>query len=192
MIAFAASFIFILLAEMGDKTQLLAMAFAAKYKPKDVLIAIFFATLANHALAVLAGHFLTTTLPLNFITLIASLSFIGFGLWTLKGDTLQGEDSRPSRFGPLLTVGLAFFLAEIGDKTQLSTISLAIHYQNMLAVLSGTTLAMVAADAIGIMAGVILHKNLPEKTIKFVSAAIFILFGLYGIYNVLTQAKGGL
>ena len=187
MIAFLTSFIIIFLAEMGDKTQLLAMAFAAKYKAQQVLIAIFFATLLNHALAVFTGHFLTTVLPLPFIMLIASLSFIGFGLWTLRGDTLSGEESRPSRFGPFLTVGIAFFLAEMGDKTQLSTLSLAVQYQNIAGVLAGTTLAMVAADALGIVVGVILHKHLPERTIKWFSAIIFILFGLYGTYNALTQ-----
>jgi putative Ca2+/H+ antiporter (TMEM165/GDT1 family) len=185
MIAFIASFAFVLLAEMGDKTQLLAMAFAAKYSPYKVLIAVFLATLLNHSLAVLTGHFLTAVIPVDVISLIAALSFIAFGLWTIRGDKLEGEENRKSGFGPVITVGIAFFLAEMGDKTQLATISLAVEYQNMLGVLMGTTLAMVTADAAGIIIGIMMRKRIPEKTIKWFSAVIFILFGLSGIYAIL-------
>jgi len=185
MTALIASFLFVLLAEMGDKTQLLAMAFAAKYDAYKVLIAVFIATLLNHSLAVAVGHFLTKMIPMDIISLVAAISFILFGLWTIRGDKLEGEDKKPSRFGPIITVGIAFFLAEMGDKTQLATISLAIEYKNMLGVLTGTTLAMVAADAIGIVVGVVMRKHIPEKTIKWFSAIVFILFGLHGVYKVL-------
>lgn len=185
MTALIASFIFVLLAEMGDKTQLLAMAFAARYSAFKVLIAVLFATLLNHTLAVFAGRFLTTVIPINIISLAAALSFIIFGLWTLRGDKLHGEDKKEPRFGPVLTVGIAFFLAEMGDKTQLATISLAIKYQNMASVLMGTTLAMVTADAIGITIGVIMRKHIPEKAIKWFSAVVFIAFGIVSIYNIL-------
>ncbi|MBF0385136.1 MAG: TMEM165/GDT1 family protein [Candidatus Omnitrophica bacterium] len=178
MTAFITSFFFVVLAEMGDKTQLLAMAFAMRYRADKVLFAVFLATLINHALAVLVGHFLTIVIPFKIISFIAALSFIGFGLWTLHGDKLHGEDKKDTRFGPVMTVAIAFFLAEMGDKTQLSTISLAIEYQNMLAVLAGTTLAMVVADAFGIIVGVVMHKHIPEKIIKFISASIFIIFGI--------------
>jgi putative Ca2+/H+ antiporter (TMEM165/GDT1 family) len=187
MPAFIASFIFVLLAEMGDKTQLLAMAFAAKYKAQQVLVAVFLATFLNHAIAVSVGRFLTTVVPLEAISFIAALSFIFFGLWTLKGDELRGEDKKRSRFGPIVTVGIAFFLAEMGDKTQLATISLAVKYQNALAVLMGTTLAMVAADAVGIVVGIVMRKHIPEKTIKWFSAVVFILFGMSGVYNILSE-----
>lgn len=186
MTALIASYLLVLLAEMGDKTQLLAMAFAAKYSAYKVLIAVFVATLLNHALAVLAGHFLTTIIPIKAISFIAALSFIVFGLWTIRGDKLEGEDKKESRFGPIVTVAIAFFLAEMGDKTQLATISLAVEYRNMLSVLIGTTLAMVTADAIGIMIGVVMRKHVPEKAIKWFSATVFILFGLFGIYKVLS------
>ncbi|MCX5680410.1 MAG: TMEM165/GDT1 family protein [Candidatus Omnitrophica bacterium] len=185
MAAMMASFLFVLLAEMGDKTQLLAMAFAAKYDAHKVLIAVFFATLLNHSLAVAAGHLLTKVIPMNIISLIAALSFILFGLWTIRGDKLAGEDKKVSRFGPIITVGIAFFLAEMGDKTQLATISLAVEYNNMLGVLMGTTLAMVIADAIGITIGVVMRRHIPEKSIKWFSAIVFILFGLHGVYKVL-------
>lgn len=186
MIAFIASFIFVVLAEMGDKTQLLAMAFATRYSAKKVLIAVFLATIINHGLAVAVGHFLSVAIPLRIISFIASLSFIGFGIWTLRGDKLNGEDKKESKFGPVLTVGIAFFLAEMGDKTQLATVALAMEYRNMFSVLMGTTLGMVVADAIGIIAGIVLRKHIPEKSIKWISASIFVLFGLLGIYKVLS------
>jgi len=186
MAAFLASFFFVVLAEMGDKTQLLAMAFASKYSASKVIIAVFLATVLNHGLAVSAGHFLTTVVPMHIISFIAALSFIGFGIWTLKGDNLEGEDKRTSKFGPVVTVGLAFFLAEMGDKTQLATVSLAVEYRSMLNVLMGTTLGMVVADSIGIVVGIVMRRHIPEKTIKYISAVIFILFGVYGVYQVLT------
>ncbi len=186
MTAIIASFLLVLLAEMGDKTQLLAMAFAAKYDAYKVLIAVFIATLLNHSLAVAAGRFLTRVVPMDVISLIAALSFILFGLWTLRGDKLKGEDKKKTRFGPIITVGIAFFLAEMGDKTQLATISLAVKYNNALGVLMGTTFAMVAADAIGITAGVVMRRHMPERSIKWFSAIVFILFGLHGVYRVLS------
>jgi putative Ca2+/H+ antiporter (TMEM165/GDT1 family) len=188
MAAFIASFMFVVLAEMGDKTQLLAMAFAAKYSWQKVLIAVFIATILNHALAVLVGQFLTTVIPLNTISLIAALSFIFFGLWTLRGDKLEGEDKKESRFGPVITVGIAFFLAEMGDKTQLATISLAVQYRSMFNVLMGTTLGMVVADAIGIIFGIVMRKHIPEKIIKWVAASIFILFGVIKIFGMFVPA----
>lgn len=191
MTAFIASLVFVILAEMGDKTQLLAMAFAARYSAYKVLIAVFLATLANHSLAVIVGHFLTVIIPMEVISFFAAISFIIFGLWTIRGDTLSGEDKRESRYGPIVTVGTAFFLAEMGDKTQLATISLAVEYQNMLNVLMGTTLGMVIADSVGIVVGIVLRKHLPDRIIKWISAAVFVLFGFIGAYRILSQHFGG-
>lgn len=185
MTAFIASFLFVVLAEMGDKTQLLAMAFASRYPWQKVLIAVFFATALNHGIAVVAGKLLTVVVPLNIISFAAAVSFIIFGLWILHRDTLGGEDKRQERFGPVLTVVIAFFLAEMGDKTQLATVSLAVQYRNMLNVLMGTTLAMVVADAIGIAFGVLLRKHLPDKAVKWAAASLFILFGIFKIVAVL-------
>ncbi|MBF0215870.1 MAG: TMEM165/GDT1 family protein [Candidatus Omnitrophica bacterium] len=187
MLAFLASLGFVLLAEMGDKTQLLAMAFAARYRADKVLLAVFLATVANHAIAVLTGHFLSKVIPFEIISVAAALSFIGFGIWTLHGDHLEGEDKRPSKFGPVATVAIAFFIAEMGDKTQLATVSLAVKYDNMLQVLIGTTIGMVAADAIGIIAGIIMKKHIPERAIKYASASVFIMFGLSGIYSAISS-----
>ncbi len=180
MSAFLASLLFVTVAEMGDKTQLLAMAFATRFPARTVLSAVFVATLLNHALAVAAGRLLTTVIPVEVISFVAALSFILFGLWTVRGDTLEGEDERRSTFGPFLTVAVAFFLAELGDKTQLATISLAVKYSNPLAVLFGTTAGMVTADGCGILVAIGLGKRLPEGVIRAVSAGIFIAFGLAG------------
>jgi putative Ca2+/H+ antiporter (TMEM165/GDT1 family) len=132
-------------------------------------------------LAVAAGRLLTRLVPFSVISLIAAVSFIVFGLWILKKEELHGEEKRESKFGPVATVAAAFFLAEMGDKTQLAVISLAIEYQNALGVLLGATAGMLVADSIGIIAGLFMRKHIPEKTIKWISASIFILFGLYGI-----------
>lgn len=176
----------IVLAEMGDKTQLLAMAFATKYKASKVLIGVFLATVLNHALAVALGNFITRFDSAQiWIQGVASLSFIFFGLWTIRGDQLDGEENRTTRFGAIATVALAFFIAEMGDKTQLTTIALAAKFPaNPIPVLAGTTTGMLIADSIGIIIGVVLCKKIPERTIKLVSAGVFILFGLIGSYQV--------
>src|SRR5512136_2237618 len=175
MTAFLASLGFVVLAEMGDKTQLLAMAFASRYKWQTVMWGVFVATLVNHLLAVLAGNWLTQFIPMNYIQIAASVSFILFGLWTIKGDSLDNEDKR-FNFSPFWTVAIAFFFAEMGDKTQLATVALAAKFHTIIPVWLGTTAAMVIADAIGIGVGVVLGKKIPERQIKWVAACIFIAF----------------
>jgi Ca2+/H+ antiporter, TMEM165/GDT1 family len=174
------------LAEMGDKTQLLAMAFAGKYKASKVLIGVFIATVFNHALAVAAGNYITRWEGAQvWIQGIAALSFIFFGLWTIRGDKLDGEDQKKTKFGPILTVTIAFFIAELGDKTQLATIALAAQFPlSPIPILMGTTTGMLIADGIGIIIGVVLGRSIPERTVKLVSAAAFILFGFIGCYQV--------
>lgn len=188
--AFAASFVLIALAEMGDKTQFLAMSFATRYNSYKVLFAVFFATIANFAITVTIGQLLTTIIPLEGISLAASLSFIGFGVWTLRSEEPKKADKKVSRFGVVGTVFIAFFVAEFGDKTQLATISLAAQYQNALSVLIGATLGMLLADGIGIVAGVFLGKHVQDRSIKWVSATIFLIFGLVGVYEVLYSKIG--
>jgi Ca2+/H+ antiporter, TMEM165/GDT1 family len=185
-----ASFAFVVLAEMGDKTQLLAMSFAARCSAAKVLLAVFIATIANHAIAVAAGQLLVTVLPLDIISFAASLSFIGFGLWTIRGDSLNGKNTKMSRFGVVATVAIAFFIAEFGDKTQLATISLAVQYQNPVSVLTGSTLGMLVADGVGIVIGVVLCRRIPQKALKWFSAAIFMAFGVIGVYEVLNGKIG--
>lgn len=176
----------VVLAEMGDKTQLLAMAFATKYKAGKVMLGVFIATILNHGLAVAVGNFITRFHSIQiWIQIIASLSFIFFGLWTIRGDKLEGEENRTTKYGAVVTVAIAFFIAEMGDKTQLATIAIATKFPAApLEILTGTTTGMLIADGIGIIIGIILCKKIPERTVKLVSAAAFILFGLIGTYQV--------
>lgn len=182
MTAFWASLIFVVLAEMGDKTQLLAMAFATRYKATTVLWGVFVATALNHLLAVAVGNYLTAFIPLSTIQIAAAVSFVLFGLWTIRGDQLEGEDKRFS-FSPFWTVAIAFFIAEMGDKTQLATVALAAKYQSPVAVWSGTNIGMLIADAFGIVVGIVMHKHIPEKAVKWGAALVFIVFGIYGIHE---------
>jgi len=186
MTAYITSLVFVVLAEMGDKTQLLAMAFATRFHWLTVLWGVFVATLANHLLAVLLGSYLTRIVPLQYIQLIASASFILFGLWTLKGDKLGNED-RKFNFNPFWTVTIAFFIAEMGDKTQLATVALATKFDSVTQIWMGTTTGMLIADSIGIIFGIVLGKNIPERAIKWFAALIFIFFGIAGIYSSLPE-----
>ena len=177
----------VVLAEMGDKTQLLAMAMATRYRASAVLWGVFIATLLNHALAVAVGTYLRTSLNLEMVQMIAAGSFILFGIWTFRGDTYDDKSKKKARFGPILTVAIAFFFAEMGDKTQLATVALAAKYNAPVATLMGTTAGMLVADAIGIYIGVLAGKKLPERLIQWVSAFIFILFGYVGLYNTVPE-----
>ena len=175
------------LAEMGDKTQLLAMAFACKYQASKVLIGVFVATVLNHAAAVALGTLVARNATLNvWIQAVAAVSFIFFGLWTIRGDRLDGEENRKTRFGPVITVAIAFFIAELGDKTQLATIALAARFPDYpVAVLLGTTTGMMIADGIGIIVGVVMCRRIPERTIKLASAGAFIVFGFVACWQVM-------
>jgi putative Ca2+/H+ antiporter (TMEM165/GDT1 family) len=185
MIAFLSALAFVVLAEMGDKTQLLAMAFASRYPWKTVMWAVFWATAANHMLAVLAGKWLTSFVPMSTINIAASAAFILFGLWTIRGDTLTSEDQKERSSSPFWTVAIAFFIAEMGDKTQLATITLAAQFNTVLPVWCGTLTGMMIADGLGIVIGIVLGKRIPERTVKWIAALIFIACGVFGLYETL-------
>lgn len=182
MTAFLTSLVFVVLAEMGDKTQLLAMAFATRYKWQTVMWGVFVATIFNHLFAVVVGNYLTHFIPMNYIQIAAAVSFIVFGLWTIRGDELNGEDKATKR-SPFWTVAIAFFIAEMGDKTQLATVALAAQFNAIIPVWLGTTSGMMVADGIGIIIGIVLGKRIPERAVKWFAAIIFILFGLFGLYE---------
>jgi Ca2+/H+ antiporter, TMEM165/GDT1 family len=182
MTTYLLSTLFVVLAEMGDKTQLLAMAFAMRYKASIVLWGVLWATLLNHFLAVYLGNYLTNFIPIHYIQIAAAVSFILFGLWTIRGDELEGEDKR-FNFSPFWTVAIAFFLAEMGDKTQLATVALAAKYQTIIPVWMGTTTGMIIADVIGIVVGIVLGKKVNAASVKWFAASIFILFGIIGLYQ---------
>ena len=188
--AFSAAFLLVVLAEMGDKTQFVAMTFAAKYNPFKVLFAIFLGTVANFAMVIVIGQLLVEIVPIDAISLIASVAFIAFGVWTVREEKAKEGNVKVSRFGIVATVGIAFFVAELGDKTQLATLSLAVQYQNPIGVLVGATLAMIVADGIGIVIGVVFCRRIPQRKLKWLSASIFVLFGLIGVYEILWERIG--
>ncbi len=184
MLSFLWSFFFIAVAEMGDKTQLVALSFATKYKPAKVLLGIFIGTLVIHLFSVMIGEKISAYIPMHYLKIAIGLSFVGFAVWTLKGDTYEDGEKKSCKLGPIATVAIAFFLAELGDKTQLATISLAAQYRSFMGVWLGSTLGMVAADGIAIIIGIIAGKKLPEKMIRYISAGIFFLFGTIIIVDV--------
>jgi Ca2+/H+ antiporter, TMEM165/GDT1 family len=176
--ALLVSFAVIFVAELGDKSQLMALTFATRYPAVPVLIGITVATALVHAVSVLVGGLLGATIPTRPITLIAGLAFVAFGVWTLRGDTLTAKDeqraAQPARH-VALTVGFVFFLAELGDKTMLATITLATQ-EGLLGTWLGSTLGMVVADALAIGVGRLLGTRLPERTIRIGAAVSFFVF----------------
>ncbi|WP_068279820.1 TMEM165/GDT1 family protein [Aldersonia kunmingensis] len=173
------SFGVIFIAELGDKSQLMAMTFALRYRWWVVLGAITAATTAVHLVSVAIGYFLGAALPTHAIGIAAGIAFLGFGLWTLRGDSLSADEqtkatrtSAPAFFA----VMSAFLLAELGDKTMLATVTLAAD-RDWVGVWIGSTIGMVAADALAIGVGALLGKHLPERVIAMVAGGLFLLFG---------------
>lgn len=172
----------IFVAELGDKSQLMAMTFASRYRARDVLLGITAATALVHLASVAIGYFIGAAFSAyqGWISIAAGIAFIGFALWTLRGDELtdeEAEKAKKSSGAALLAVGGAFFLAELGDKTMLATITLAVD-NNWFGVWVGSTVGMVAADALAIVVGAVLGKHLPEKFIKWFAATAFAVFAV--------------
>ncbi len=176
--AFLVSFGVIFVAELGDKSQLMALAFATRYKTMPVMIGITVSTALVHAVSVFVGAVVGAALPTRAITIVAAVAFIAFGLWTLRGDKLTEDDeeraARPAR-NTILTVGFVFFLAELGDKTMLATITLATRY-GVIGTWIGSTLGMVVADGLAIVVGRMLGARLPERAIRIGAATSFFIF----------------
>ena len=180
MDAFLLSFGVIFVAELGDKSQLMALAFSSRYRPVPVLIGITLATLLVHAGSVLLGSAVALTLPSEIIMIVAGIAFFIFAAWTLRGDKLGEEDearARRTASSVILAVGIAFFLAELGDKTMLATITLATT-EEPLGTWLGSTAGMVVADAIAIAIGAVLGARLPERPVKIGAAIAFVVFGV--------------
>ncbi|MCW2277632.1 TMEM165/GDT1 family protein [Heliophilum fasciatum] len=180
MTALWVSFALIFLAEMGDKTQLVALTLATRYRPAIVILGITVATTVVHLLSVFIGDVVGNWIPLFYIKVAAGLSFLGFAVWTLRGDELDDDEVKEHRWGPFMTTAIIFFLAELGDKTQLATITLATSYDIWWTWI-GSTLGMVVADGLAIAVGIVLGKRIPEKAIKYGAVTIFILFGILTI-----------
>jgi len=183
------AFMLIFIAEMGDKTQILAMAFATRYPVRKVLFGIFIGSFLNHGLAVILGSYISNFIPINTIQIIAGLAFVGFALWTLKPDDEEDEaDKAKSKFGPVLTVAIAFFIGELGDKTQLTAITLATDAIYPVAILGGTVLGMIATGGIGIFVGKKIGDKIPEFAIKIIAATVFMFFGVAKLYQTVPSA----
>ncbi|MGB9804067.1 TMEM165/GDT1 family protein [Desulfofundulus sp.] len=181
MEAFWLSLILIFLAELGDKTQLVSLTLATRFNATTVLAGIFTATLLVHVFSAALGELVGGLLPTNWIHFFAGLAFVGFGLWTLRGDNLdEEEDNRYSKLSPFWLVTITFFLAEFGDKTMLGTVTLATTHP-FLPVWIGSTLGMVLSDGLAIWVGQALGRRLPERVIKVGTACIFFIFGVLGM-----------
>lgn len=168
------------LAEMGDKTQLLAFILAARFrKPLPIVLGILAATVINHGLAGALGAWITSVLSPGVLRWVLGLSFIGMALWTLIPDRIEDDETRvASRLGVFGATFVSFFLAEMGDKTQIATVAMAAHYAQPLWVVVGTTLGMLIADVPAVFVGDRLAKRIPMRLVHAVAAAIFAVLGL--------------
>ncbi len=183
MEAFLISTGIVALAEMGDKTQLLSLVLAARFrKPWPIVLGILVATLANHALAGAVGSWVTTVLGPDVLRWVLGLSFIAMAVWMLIPDKLDDDEGNDApRMGVFMTTVVAFFLAEMGDKTQIATVMLAAQYHAWAWVVAGTTLGMMVANAPVVWLGDAITKRVPIALVHKVSAAIFVVLGVLAL-----------
>jgi len=180
MDALLTSTLIVALAEMGDKTQLLAIILATRFrKPLPIIAGILAATLANHALAAFAGVAVASLLDGPWFRYAVAASFIAMAGWTLIPDKADDESGEASRFGPFITTCIAFFIVEIGDKTQIDTIALGARFQSVVWVTMGTTLGMMIANVPAVYMGHELVKRVPLRTVQIVAALLFLGLGLW-------------
>ncbi|MDB5866088.1 MAG: hypothetical protein JWO70_3894 [Betaproteobacteria bacterium] len=167
------------LAEMGDKTQLLSLLLAAKFRrPVPIILGILVATLANHALAGAVGTWITHTVGADVMRWVLGVSFLAMAAWTLIPDSAPEENTRPARFGVFGTTLITFFLIEMGDKTQIATVALAAQYSEFYMVVAGTTIGMMLANIPAVLIGERATKALPIRTIQVIAAVIFAVMGV--------------
>ena len=170
------------LAEMGDKTQLLSFVLAAKFRRRGpIILGILVATLANHFLAGSVGVWLARLLSPGVLRWIVALSFFAFALWALKPDKLDADRALPGT-GVFVATLVAFFLVEMGDKTQLATIALAAHYNALVAVVLGTTLGMMIANVPAVWIGEALAQRVSMRVMRWVAAALFVVLGTFALW----------
>ncbi len=168
------------LAEIGDKTQLLAFILAARFKkPLPIILGILAATLVNHGLAGALGAWITASISPQTLRWVLGLSFIGMAIWTLIPDKIEEEETQiANRFGVFGATLITFFLAEMGDKTQIATVAMAAHYATPVLVVAGTTLGMLIADVPAVFVGDKLASRIPMRLVHSIAAAIFALMGI--------------
>lgn len=175
------------LAEIGDKTQLLAILLATRFrKPVPIIAGILVATLANHALAALVGSQVAALLDSLWFRYAIALSFIAMAAWTLVPDKVDDLDDKPARFGAFITTTVAFFLVEMGDKTQVATVALGARFHDVISVTIGTTAGMMLANVPAVFLGQELIERVPLKIVRFIAAALFLVIGLW----LLAQTAG--
>ena len=178
--AFLLSAALIFVAELGDKSQLMALAFATRYRFWPTMLGITLATLLVHAGSVAIGRIAAAALPVGPINIVAGLAYLAFAAWTIRGDELGAENEeraqREDRWA-VLAIGTAFFLAELGDKTMLATVTLATTHEPIGTWL-GSTVGMVAADALAVGAGAVIARRVSPNAIKAFAAISFVIFGL--------------
>jgi putative Ca2+/H+ antiporter (TMEM165/GDT1 family) len=177
--AFLVSTGIVALAEIGDKTQLLAFILAAKFRrPLPIILGILVATVANHAFAGALGAWITSLASPEIMRWVLGVSFIAMALWTLVPDKFDEDEARLARFGVFGTTLIAFFLAEMGDKTQIATVALAAQYHAVVAVVAGTTLGMMIANVPAVLLGDRIAEKMPVKLVHWIAAAIFAVLGI--------------
>lgn len=172
------------LAEIGDKTQLLAFLLAARFRrPWPIVLGILVATLANHGFAGAIGSFITSVVSPQTLRWVLGLSFIAMAIWILIPDKLEETDAKSTRFGVFGTTVIAFFLAEMGDKTQVATIALAAQYSAFFAVVGGTTLGMMIANVPAVLLGEKVANRIPVRLVHAIAALIFFVLGTATLYG---------
>ena len=181
MEALLTSTVVVALAEIGDKTQLLAIVLATRFKrPWPVVGGILVATLANHFLAALLGEQVASILDGQWFRYVVAVSFIAMAAWTLIPDKLDDDEAvKPARFGAFLTTLIAFFLVEMGDKTQIATIALGARFHSVLPVMAGTTLGMMLANVPAVFFGNALIRRVPLRVVHLVAALLFLVIGVW-------------
>jgi putative Ca2+/H+ antiporter (TMEM165/GDT1 family) len=183
--AFLMSTGIVALAEIGDKTQLLAFMLAARFRrPWPIILGIFVATVANHAFAGAVGTWITRMVGPDVLRWVLGLSFLAMAVWTLIPDKLDDEALATPRLGVLGTTIVAFFLAEMGDKTQVATVALAAQYDALVAVVIGTTLGMMIANVPAVLAGDRIAGRIPVRLVHGIAAALFALLGVAALTGV--------
>jgi len=183
MEAFLVSTGVVALGEIGDKTQLLALVLAARFgKPLPIIAGILVATLANHALAGFLGNLFRSVVPPGVLSWLVALSFFAVAIWALRPDKLDDEEPPPAtRWGVFGVTVVAFFLAEMGDKTQVATVVLAAKFPSLVAVVAGTTLGMLIADVPVVLAGRAVSTRVPLRAVRIAAALVFAALGVYAL-----------
>jgi putative Ca2+/H+ antiporter (TMEM165/GDT1 family) len=178
------------LAEMGDKTQLLAFLLAARFKkPVPIILGILLATIVNHGFAGALGAWITTLLSPNALGWILGISFIAMAIWTLKPDEIEEDEAKiAGRFGVFGATTITFFLAEMGDKTQIATVALAANYSSVILVVIGTTLGMMIADVPAVFIGTKFAQKVSMRLVHGIAAAVFAVLGVITLLNVTVLA----